>query len=361
MTASSSSSTAWKADHEGQHPDLHKMCCINAENGERIIPNSKPVKIDNECFEGEVLLLIRTPDVDQPADSPPSLPMAKHVSDYMQGRQRRFEFQFRIKFKKPPTGPIFLGCEVPQPVKLGRITKGLTSILLAMIRRINSGFHYSWGVDKKTTKEDLESGNYENTHLSFPVEASMDRIVITKPGETPPELGSELPETDASVKRRRKQGAGCVDWNTTDTYTMCLWSAYVDWLQWKCVNVAGVRPFPLGSVLGTQPIYLCVYEIKDIANEDYKKERPAHSRKRLSVYSRMEFSHIEKTSGGMSEQLGNHVVVEDDNLRSSYLFEKRQSQYEHDPDVDNLTLGEEISLASSSFSSFADEKKTDEN
>jgi hypothetical protein len=65
----------------------------------------------------------------------------------------------------------------------------------------------------------------------------MDRIVITKPGETPPELGHELYESLESVKRRHKMGAGLVDWNLEDTYTMCLWSAYCDWIKWKCLNV----------------------------------------------------------------------------------------------------------------------------
>ena len=230
----------------------------------------------------------------------------------MKGQQRRWEFQFRVKFKKVPTGPIFLGCEVDRKIKLGRLTKGLTSFLLAMIGRINTGFHYSWGIDKKTTKEDLESGNYEKTHLSFPVEASMGKIVITKPGETPPELGKELPESDASVQRRRKLGAGCIPWNCEDTYTMSLWSAYVDWIQWKCMNVIGVNPFPLGLVLGTQPITLCVYEVKGVANSDYKKKKPPHLRKSLTVFTRLEFSHIDKTEGGVSAKLyGKEEVVPD--------------------------------------------------
>jgi hypothetical protein len=340
------SPASWTAGHEGHHDKLHEMCVIDTQTMERIIPNSAPVMVDNDCFSGQIMLLIRTPDVDNigGTEPTPSLPAAQQTSEYLSGRQRRFEFQFRVQFKKVPTGPIFLGCEVEQKVKIGRVTKGLTSVLLAMIRRINSGFHYSWGVDaKKTKQEDIDNDQYEKTHLSFPVEASMDRIVITKPGEVPPTMGQELPETDASVKRRRKQGAGSIDWNTTDTYTMCLWSAYVDWIQWRCMNVTGVRPFPLGLVLGTQPIYLSVYEIKDISNEEYKKKRPPHRRNKLAVYSRMEFSHIRKTEGAISKNLGEHgALVEPDpssDLRSSYIFEKRESQYEHfEEEMDKLTL-----------------------
>ena len=52
----------------GQHPELKKVCVVNCQNGKRIIPNSVPDKLDNECFVGEVLLLLRTPDVDDPKE-----------------------------------------------------------------------------------------------------------------------------------------------------------------------------------------------------------------------------------------------------------------------------------------------------
>jgi Protein of unknown function (DUF1769) len=184
---------------------------------------------------------------------------------------------------------------------VGGITKGLVNILLAMVRRINPGFHYAWGENHKLDPHLIETGEYEKTHLSFPVEASMDRIIVTKPGETPPKLGYELFESNESVKRRRKLGAGCIDWNLEDTYTMCLWSAYVNWIKWKSINVPGVSPFLLSRVTGTQPIYLSVYEISNISNSDYRRLRPPHYRKDLQVYANFEFSNREKTKGGLAE------------------------------------------------------------
>jgi Protein of unknown function (DUF1769) len=90
-----------------------------------------------------------------------------------------------------------------------------------------------------------QAGDYEKTHLSFPVEASMDRIIITRPGDTPPVLGQELHETAESVKRRRKIGAGSMDWNTGETFTMCLCSAYADWIKWKVSMYRVCHPFLL--------------------------------------------------------------------------------------------------------------------
>jgi Protein of unknown function (DUF1769) len=259
------------------------------------------------------MLLVRTPDVDltttqslHHTDRVTLAETPQRISEYFQDKKRRFEFQFQIRLKKVPTGPLFLGCELENFIKVGTLTKGLVNILLAMVRRINPGFHYSWGLDPSSlsnakVKSSVAKNEYEKTHLSFPVEASMDRIVITKPGETPPTLGFELEESNESVKRRRKLGAGSVEWNTENVYTMCLWSAYVDWIKWRSINVPGVSPFSLCRVTGTQPIYLSVYEIKSCDAVDYKKKRPPHQINHCMVYTRLEFSNNEKTVGGIAE------------------------------------------------------------
>jgi Protein of unknown function (DUF1769) len=293
------------SDHIGHHPALQTVCVMDCHQQARIIPNTTdtPYRLINDCFEGHVMLLMRTPDVDDPRDRTSLGTCPRKVSEYFAGKKRRFEFQFQIRLKKVPTGPLFLGCELEHSIRVGTLTKGLVGILLAMVRRINPGFHYSWGPLETMGANQRASGDYEKTHLSFPVEASMDRIVITKPGETAPVLGEELFETAESVKRRRKMGAGSVDWNLNDTYTMCLWSAYADWIKWKSINVPGVSPFSLSRVTGTQPIYLSVYEITSCTNADYRRKRPPHLRKDLNQYTRLEFSNSEKTVGGLAEQV----------------------------------------------------------
>jgi Protein of unknown function (DUF1769) len=325
-------------DHVGQHPALNTVCVMDCMRKTRIVPNSDHAfPLSNDCFDGHVMLLMRTPDVDKTeavgggngnnSDRSALGPVQRQVSDYFSGKKRRFEFQFQIKLKKVPTGPLFLGCELEHSIKVGGLTKTLVNLLLAMVRRINPGFHYSWGTagdhhhthnSEAAAQAILATGNYEKTHLSFPVEASMDRIVISKPGEIIPTLGGELDESDVSVKRRRKLGAGSVVWNTDDTYTMCLWSAYCDWIQWKSFNVPGVSPFALSRVTGAQPIYLCVYEITNLSSDEYKKLAKArhatpHKQKDLKIYSRLEFSNLEKTAGGYAETvLGRRIINSSD-------------------------------------------------
>lgn len=83
---------------------------------------------------------------------------------------------------------------------------------------------------------------YEKTHLSFLLEASMDRIVISKPGEPVPKLGDVIDEDPESVKRRKRIGTGSVEWNLENTYTMSFWSAYVSYLQ-VCLDLLWVMMF----------------------------------------------------------------------------------------------------------------------
>ena len=118
------------------------------------------------------------------------------------------------------------------------------------------------------------------------------------------------------------------------------------------MNVVGVMPFPLGVVLGTQPITLCVYEIKNISNSDYKKKKPPHLRKSMEVFTRLEFSHVNKTEGGLSATLlGDQTVVRDSvELVPSELVEKMPAEYDTDIDVDILLMDDETSLTTSNLS-----------
>ena len=73
----------------------------------------------------------------------------------------------------------------------------------------------------------------------------MNRVVATPPGQIPPQLGTEIVEDPDSIKRRKKGMR--LQYNTTDTYTFSLWSQYVDFLDWRCLNLPGIRPFSITS------------------------------------------------------------------------------------------------------------------
>ena len=96
-----------------------------------------------------------------------------------------------------------------------------------------------------------------SSFLSFPVGTSMDRFSATKVGEPLPILGQEIVEDPETIKQRKKGMK--IEWRTDEVYTMALWSAYVDWIDWKFLNFPGIRPFSATSVVGVQAIMLNLY------------------------------------------------------------------------------------------------------
>ena len=245
------------------HPALARLYVVDTATNERIYCNTEqPTHVSTEWFEMDTMILIRTPDVDDPKAEKGSPGNAKW-SDYMRGKQRRFEFQYQIKLKKVPVGKdVYFSCEVEEPIKMGIIQRAFVGAAMAFMKSTNPTFHYSITGSKERTTD----GKYERPHMSFTVEGSLDRLVISKPGEKVPQLGTVIHEDPESIKRRKK--GGLVDWNLQDTYTMALWSSYVDFLDWRVINLPGIRPFGLSSVLGSQAFYLTMYMIDKDRNSD---------------------------------------------------------------------------------------------
>ena len=268
------------------HPTLVPFYVMNAYSGERVVCNGeKPFHISNEWFEMDMVLLVRTPDVDDPSLPSGSLSNQK-VGDYLRSKQRRFEFQYQMKLKKIPTGKqVYFACELDEPIKMGMIQRAFVGAAMAFIKTTNPQFHYSISGSKKTP-----DGKYEKPHMSFLVEDGLNRLVTTKPGETPPELGTEIIE-DAESLKRRKKGVP-IAWNTEDTYTMALWSAYVDFLMWRVINLPGIRPFDLASVISNQSIGFTLYLTDDNRGND------KHYQKDLDYLVNLEVSNANKAESG---------------------------------------------------------------
>lgn len=245
---------------EMPHPALEPFYVINTVTCERLIPNAEePFPLDNAYFSGHVMILIRTPNVDDPTQELGS--RANHkASQYFAGKQRRFEFQFQLKLKKVPENQqVYFACELEEPIKLGAIQRAFVSAAMAFVKTTNSTFHYSLTGSK-------DGRSLEKPHMAFTVEGSMDRVVVTPPGEVPPSLGGIIHEDAESIKRRKKGGS--IDWNTSDTYTLSLWSSYVDFLEWRCMNLPGIRPFQLSNIIGRQPINLTLYLMSEDRGND---------------------------------------------------------------------------------------------
>jgi hypothetical protein len=267
------------------HPSLERFYFIDKFSMERILPNSGKIHmLDNHLLSGTMLAMIRTPDVDDP-EAPVGNSCNTQVSNYFRDKQRRFEYQYQVKLKRKPEGRIFFACEVDDPVRLGMVQRAFVGAAMAFMKKMNSSFHFCLNGGYE------EDGRYEKAHVGFPVEMGFDKLVATKPGDPIPQLGEAI-EEDPELVKKRKKGLVTIDWNTEDTYTFAVWSAYVDFLEWRVLNLPGIRPFDCSSITGPQPINLVLYSVPA------GQENGKHYRADMEIICDMEMSNTSQTSLG---------------------------------------------------------------
>ena len=201
-----------------QHPSMQNLYVMVVGKQERVFPNATIYEIDNDLFSGKMLLMFRTSDVDEPTTS------NDPIVNYFRGKQRRFEFQWQFQLKRLPPGDVFFGAELDEPIQMGMIQRALSNAALKFVKKLNQGFTYFLS----------ESTDIGPSYLSFPLGTSMDRFHVTKPGEEMPVLGQEVME-DAEQMKLRKKGKQ-IEWNTDNVYTMAVWSAYFDWIDWQILK-----------------------------------------------------------------------------------------------------------------------------
>ena len=273
------------------HPDLEDLYIINRlNNNERICPNGEPIKIENDFFKGKLLIMIRTSDADEtnePLYTGGNTNNDK-VSNYLRNKMRRLEIQLQVQFKKVPTSRVFLSCGYDKPVKLGFLQLMSLNAALKFCQRRNPSFSYSLCGNEQYTDEEKRQGLCEDPHFAFPIETSLDRIVVTKAGEKLPTLGSEIYE-DSKAHTERQKGKQIV-FNTKDTYTFCLWNSNVDIVSWKAMNLPAPK-FSLTHVNDAQPMTVKLYSLRP--NDD-----GTHLRKDINSILDVEVSHKRITSFG---------------------------------------------------------------
>jgi len=102
----------------------------------------------------------------------------------------------------------------------------------------------------------------------------MDRFTATKRGEPLPELGKEIVEDKDTMKERKKGKK--IEWNVDDVYTMAMWSAYLDWVDWQLMNFPGIPKLNVTSIAGVQPIKLTLFTTPGVSDSVAGKDVKRH-------------------------------------------------------------------------------------
>lgn len=270
------------------------------------------------------ILRFRTSDVDDASPSPAFDGDAQHnrAVEYFRGKSRRFEFQWQFRLKALPPGGVLMSLELSEPIHMGMIQRALSNTALKFVKKLNPGFTYF-------VSSAAETGP---SLMSFPLGTSMDRFCVTHQGSPLPVLGEEIVEDPEALKQRKK-GAK-IQWSTDVTYTMALWSAYFDWIDWQVLNFPGIRPFSATSIAGMQPITmtLCTTAEGGEATETTAaaaKDAAEHP-KREKVFA-MEVSNATKSTLGSEAK---RWIADTAAKEKKILFQQQQRQQQLLEDID---------------------------
>ncbi|KAL0583295.1 hypothetical protein ABG067_006796 [Albugo candida] len=227
----------------------------SVDSAEVPINPSEPYAFENEFVYGKLLFLL----VQEKEVMPPL------IQRLFEGKRRLFWIQMQIRFKKSPSGPLFIGGEVPHSMNLGFFTQGLTKLLLRILNSLLSGLHYGFGAFYKVHPKVTQPEDEELPHICFPLYTSVDQFVCTSNDETPPSLGSlDFGESKQDSLTRRKSNDIFYAFQTNYTYSFHFHSYFLNFARWKLVNVPGVRETALESFWSDMPLRLVAYSLNDI-------------------------------------------------------------------------------------------------
>jgi phage tail tube protein FII len=99
-------------------------------------------------------------------------PIDSHYRSFFQGTKRQFEVQVQGKFKRKPTGEIYVGADITKKMELGILTRSMCRMVLKFVGTMVNDLHYSFG-DSPNAKD------AESPHLVAPLLRGMDKVVVT--------------------------------------------------------------------------------------------------------------------------------------------------------------------------------------
>lgn len=316
------------------HPELDDVFVINDFNDQRATCNDDRIPLETEYIQGNAWFSVRTSDADKKIATLNSGGTSQNdiVSNYFRKKQRRFELQMQFKFKKVPDSNIFIGFFIDEQIQLGMVQRAFVNAALGFLQKKLKGSLHCNTTGDSPTEDEKRNGNYERPHFAISLLQTLDRFVISPEGVTPPQLGTEIHEDLDSMKRRKASGFS-IAFNTRDTYTMCLWSAYVDFVKWKVVNLPMVRPFSISSVIGDQPLYVILYSI----NKQEGETKSAHSERNMNQILNYQVSNAK--SCALNGARKRYVEKCSSTIRS-----KEKHEYIDESSDEEASLGDEYSF-----------------
>lgn len=225
------------------NPFLHPYILMR-DQYRLITPNATdPIPFSNDIFEGKMLLMVRS-----------SLPMDDKFSQRFDIDKNMFELQVQGRFKRIPSGYMYLGGEITKKMELGLLTRGFASSLLQFCKSFNASIHHSYG----------DSQQVELPHIVGPFWSIIDRVVVTPPGELPPPFIKGFPEPPESRAARRAGNplhSVKPPLDLDSTYSFSFKTRYVDLESWAVISVPLMKEFKLQTFWSDADLRFVAYFI----------------------------------------------------------------------------------------------------
>jgi hypothetical protein len=166
-----------------------------------------------------------------------------------------FEVQVQGSFKVVPTGPVYVGADAVNKMELGLLTRSFCRVILQFVMTMVRNLHYSFG-------DSPEIDDHEIGHIVAPLFSTMDKIVVTPPGEAPPPMGTPFPEDqDFRKLRLNPNTVNTIKIDPANIYSFSVNTSNMDLCSWTLVNIPMLKDLSLNTFCGGYPIRLVGYEV----------------------------------------------------------------------------------------------------
>ncbi len=167
------------------------------------------------------------------------------------------EIQVQGKFKRKPVGEMYCGAESQDKMDLGIITRSLAKAVYNFASTMVSNLHLSFG-------DHPSVANYQLPHLVAPLFPTVDKLIVTPPGETPPPLGVPFVEDlDYRAKRFKFRKIADANIDLDTIYSFSVNQKNIDFVNWNFVGIPMCKPLDMRTFFGDSPIRLSSYEIPE--------------------------------------------------------------------------------------------------
>jgi len=243
--------------------------CSNRIEG---VPRAHPT--ENELCSARSVFMHR-PTHDPKLDASGRYPFSEHL----RGRKRLWEIRFQVRFKQPPSNPIFFGVELGRYVPVSVMTRQVQKALVSTCRGIVGECYHTIGDERGGTDAELPA-------FVMPLWA-FDQFHVAEAGMEPDLTGSLEGvgmRRSVGVKRYIAALKAAVARATPDTvFTFCFWgvSQFLDCLRWQMVGgIFRGATLDFNKLCGSPPVFLSMYELEDSADA---RHLPSRKRRYLHV------------------------------------------------------------------------------